>query len=832
MNKKLIFLLLLFPSLLFSVEVKQGLLNRLLAPGPLIEGHKKLEKVDCLSCHDAGKGVPDSKCLDCHKEIKKTLMKKVSFHGLATKNQSCIKCHTDHKGRDFDSTKLDLDNFDHKTTGHILHGKHKEIKCSECHTQTRKDLGVRRSDIRFLGATASCKGCHQKDDVHLFKNDFAKKDCNSCHTEEKWKDVKDFDHFKVSKFKLVGKHAEMTCAQCHTPNGSKKAPSVYQWSNLQTQGCVSCHKPFHGKNLSPKFNDGKCQQCHNQNSWKISTFDHAQTGLALKGKHGELACIKCHVQSKENYNSQYKLSSGVKNLEVKKWVGLKSNCVSCHKDFHQFGTAVSKRFGKLQQCQQCHNERSFKKGVNFNHSFDTPFKINGKHMQLNCVKCHVNTDKNNPESKRIYKFPGIEKDNCAICHQSPHLKTFSKKNLEKRCSSCHVTSSWKETRKSGQFNHNVDTRFVLDGKHSKMKCNACHKNGEQKVFKFNFEEKQFCEACHKNVHQKQFSSQFAEKSCLECHSTNSFKELRKFDHSKTNFVLDGKHADTKVSCTACHKPTKEFIIYKNRKVRRKGNFQFTDDKKGMCTECHQNVHAKQFNQSTQELSCTTCHTTDTFHQRKSFDHTRNTNFPLKGFHEKAQCTKCHVATKYNFKYTSKKPMHRFVFRSLAANNCNTCHRDAHKGEFGKNCQECHSESSKWKKTQDFHKDFLLSGVHYTLRCDECHKDQRRLGGMSDNCILCHQKDDRHRGTLPNCKECHKQEFWEVTSFKHSLTSFPLRGSHRVLSCDQCHQNGLYQGRQSECISCHLKDKLRSTTINHNIAGFEDCASCHNQFVFK
>jgi hypothetical protein len=74
---------------LFSAAVSaesEGVLNRLLAPGPLIGGHKDLEKSDCLKCHDAGKGVPDSKCLDCHKDIKVFVEQKKRFSWIGGQN--------------------------------------------------------------------------------------------------------------------------------------------------------------------------------------------------------------------------------------------------------------------------------------------------------------------------------------------------------------------------------------------------------------------------------------------------------------------------------------------------------------------------------------------------------------------------------------------------------------------------------------------------------------------------------------------------------------------------------------------------------------------------
>jgi hypothetical protein len=924
MRKILFILLCIFVSSLHAEDVKQGILNKLLAPGPLIQGHQELEKVDCLKCHDAGQGVPNAQCLACHKDLKASIDRKNTFHGLAVVKLQCINCHTDHKGRNFDSTIVEQKTFDHETTGHPLIGKHKEVKCADCHKETRAKMMIRKTDIRYFGPMQNCKSCHTKHDVHLYVGEYAAKDCNACHNEYKWKEVPlaKFDHFKATNFKLEGKHAEMTCAKCHTPNGDKVGPSVYKWQGLKSDMCLSCHKPYHKENLSPKFNNGQCIKCHTQDTWKIPKFNHGGVAnMELKGKHATAQCVKCHVQTPVQADTTYKFLKGVDNVSPKKWTGLQAACITCHKDIHQSGGYISTRFGKMDKCQTCHNERGFKEGVNFNHNLDTSFKIDGKHRELTCIKCHINTDIKKVESVRVYKFKDIEKDNCVICHKSPHLKTFSKKMLEKRCNSCHVTTSWKDKKNDGTFNHSNDTRFPLDGKHLRIKCEECHKEGEAKIFKFNFSEQQFCVGCHANVHKEQFSEKFATKSCLECHNAETFKnlnkfdhsktefvlegkhadpkttcvdchkptkqfivykganvrpmgnfffendkagfcidchenvhkgqfsakrvnqpcfechtvsafsDLKKFDHSKTNFIIEGKHADSKVTCVSCHKPSKQFIVYKGVNVRPKGIYDYEDDKKGYCEECHANVHLRQFTANNIDRACTSCHSTDTFYQRKSYDHALS-KFPLVGFHEKAACIKCHTNTDEVFIKPPKNNRHRFIFKGAAENNCKVCHKDAHKGEFGNNCRDCHSESKKWKTVQNFHKDFMLSGVHYGLKCNECHRDQRQLTGMSESCFMCHQKDDKHHGTLPNCKECHKQEFWEVTTFKHSLTAFPLRGMHRILSCNACHAGGLYQGKPNDCISCHYKDKLKSVSVNHNIAGFESCSDCHGQFVFK
>ncbi|HPI39451.1 MAG TPA: cytochrome c3 family protein, partial [Pseudobdellovibrionaceae bacterium] len=113
----------LLSSAIVSAET-EGILNKLLAPGPLIEGHKSLEGKDCLKCHDAGKGISETKCLSCHKEIKPFVESQKGFHGIAAQNKTCIQCHKDHKGRAFDSTVVDEKSFDHlKMTGYSLEGK-------------------------------------------------------------------------------------------------------------------------------------------------------------------------------------------------------------------------------------------------------------------------------------------------------------------------------------------------------------------------------------------------------------------------------------------------------------------------------------------------------------------------------------------------------------------------------------------------------------------------------------------------------------------------------------------------------------------------------------
>lgn len=909
-----ILLFLIVPSSITFAE-SEGLLNQLLAPGPLILGHAKLEGKDCLKCHDAGKGISDAKCMECHKEIKPFVTQKKGFHGLASKTQSCFQCHTDHKGRDFNSTVVDTKKFNHfEKTGYTLEGKHSDLKCQECHTEKRTQKPVRKTESRYLGQASTCISCHKKDDIHFFKGDFTKKDCNACHTNTSWKENITFSHNTDTKFKLVERHEELKCNDCHQIDKKKKV-FRYQWTALAKNQCLSCHTDFHKKNLSPKYATGKCTTCHNQTKWTLPNFKHEVTGFKLNGEHAVSKCIDCHKNQKQNIK-----------IEVKKFnfTGLKQNCTSCHKDYHQFGNLKNVKFGPLSQCLKCHNESSWNESHTFDHNVHTKYRLDGEHLKLTCIDCHLPQNKppvpnKTPSLSKLtplkgptYHWKNLDSNSCVTCHSSPHLKEFSKTLLAKKCSDCHTTESWFTQKSNSGFDHNK-TRFALTGSHKATRCSDCHGPAGKQIFKFKSIETKFCIDCHTNVHTGQFKTlNLNINSCTQCHNTEKFSDLKSFNHNLTAYKLEGKH--TKVNCSECHTPTKadpyklvwpNFASKQNDKTKNllkpKSELKFANLKQNQCLTCHQDQHAGQlsntctnchsvndwkpakFDHAKQsqfkivgkhiELKCVDCHkptdkkitvkgkaiqvvqykpiaTTcitchndyhrgqlDTncsnCHSEKNwkpalFDHNKQSRFPLFAKHTQVSCIKCHKNTNEKTEYKGKA---RWVtqFKPLGT-TCVECHKDPHSGSFGKQCAECHSERN-WKSTKEFHKNFTLSGVHFSMECTECHKDGKKLAGLSQQCLSCHQKDDIHNGSLPNCKSCHSQQFWEMTTFRHSMTRFALRGAHRVIDCSACHQNGTYKGLSNTCVACHLTDYQANPTPH--TSGNTNCIECHrNTFTFK
>ena len=61
---------------------------------------------------------------------------------------------------------------------------------------------------------------------------------------------------------------------------------------------------------------------------------------------------------------------------------------------------------------------------------------------------------------------------CAGCHADIHLGQFIQQNHEQTfCYKCHSPADWHEL----TFDHNRDSRFLLEGAHQMVECTGCHK---------------------------------------------------------------------------------------------------------------------------------------------------------------------------------------------------------------------------------------------------------------------------------------------------------------------------------------------------------------------
>jgi hypothetical protein len=234
------------------------------------------------------------------------------------------------------------------------------------------------------------------------------------------------------------------------------------------------------------------------------------------------------------------------------------------------------------------------------------------------------------------------------------------------------------------------------------------------------------------------------------------------------------------------------------------------------------------------VPCENCHTSLSWKPIRSipeFNHDK-TNYPLRGMHEKVQCTQCHV---------------KLVFANVGQ-KCSDCHADIHRGQFGANCESCHTVKG-WKVSitaiRDHQNRFPLIGAHAAVDCESCHKGAAtgQFQGLSTQCYSCHATE--YKGTVnPNhvttgfptrCEQCHSTNNWLNAKFDHSSTGFPLTNAHadppRV--CQDCHINNNYNLTTMACVSCHLKNFQAATNPNHVAGGFSQaCQQCHTTIAWQ
>ena len=464
-------LLLVLLTLCIAPAARSASIEKLIMPGPVSKAHAKLES-NCSGCHDrADRDRQTALCLDCHKEVAADIRTKTRYHGRmpAAATGQCRGCHSEHQGRDADINKLSEPGFTHDLTNFALQGAHTTLACASCHrpnTPYRKTpatcIGCHKNDDthrgalgvdcaschvtsawrqtsfdhdktefpltnkhrnvscaachageHFKGTPKQCVGCHLPDDVHRGSQGAQ---CANCHTTADWTSQK-FDHARETGFPLLGRHAHVSCQDCHR-SGNLKEPIP--------KDCNGCHKS--DDRHAGRFGVA-CGDCHGNEVWRVANFDHtARFKFPLEGAHEKLDCHSCHTA-------------------VAKDQKLPTDCAGCHRADEPHGGTLGK------QCEQCHVQTQWK-DVNFDHDM-TPFPLLGLHVVVTCGQCHA--------TQRFKEAP----KECVGCHAKDDIH---KGALGKDCGACHTPNAWK----MWDFDHAARTRFPLSGAHAKVGCPQCH----------------------------------------------------------------------------------------------------------------------------------------------------------------------------------------------------------------------------------------------------------------------------------------------------------------------------------------------------------------------
>ena len=424
----------------------------------------------------------------------------------------------------------------------------------------------------------------------------------------------------------------------------------------------------------------------------------------------------------------------------------------------------------------------------------SPGKLSRAHATLegvaNCQKCHEPGRKVTAERCLACHKPVAER---IAAHQGVH------RDVKGDCVSCHVEHAGlaAEIRSldRASFDHKAETGFALDGLHTPLACESCHKT--RSFLGVN----PACATCHKDVHQGLLGP-----DCARCHPTSvAFAEARRiFDHSRTSYPLTGAHRT--VSCEKCHK-TPDYRVARF----------------GQCDDCHRDPHEKPLG------VCSSCHTTESWHGQK-IEHAK-TGFPLLGKHATIACAACHVQPAIKVK--------------LKFGRCADCHRDPHGGVFKEDCASCHKETGFAPAPFDHFKrtGYALDGEHAKASCASCHKGAAPVPGVvlakrvvdfrgaRKECVACHK--DVHAGELgEKCESCHTAVSFKVPSFKHPRFPEFFTASHADVPCEKCHaapapdalvKTRLFKNTSVVCSTCHkdvhlgqLGDKCETC---HTVKGF-------------
>lgn len=644
--------------------------------------------------------------------------------------------------------------------GKVIEGHAKyEEECKNCHK--RFDKGAQ---------TGLCLDCHKETaaDVRSHKGYHGRlkdedKECRTCHTDHKGRNAKivifDKTSFKHDEtgFILEDKHKTAKCEGCHKPKLKyRETPSK----------CDSCHQ-------KDDVHKGKlgldCGSCHNAKDWKKSSFDHEKAKFKLAGgKHADVKCEKCHFDKALKLDKTFKEAS--------------KECNSCHRKDDQ-AKGHKGRYGE--KCETCHNDRGWKE-IHFDHDKETKYVLRDKHIQVKCDACHL-------PAKPLYKQNLLT--TCVACHRKDDKEKGHQGKLGDKCESCHSEKSWKTT----NFDHDKDTKYPLKGKHRDAKCDTCHKSGVAGIASKKALEKldTACVSCHRKDDQEKGHKGTYGAKCESCHTEQDWKTLV-FDHTRdTKYTLKEKHVPVK--CKSCHAPEKQLYGQKLETT---------------CVSCHRKVDQEKAHKGTYGVKCESCHTEKDW-KTLTFDHTRDTKYPLRDKHVPVKCKSCHLPDKQ-------------LYGQKLETTCISCHRkdDKHKDQLGTKCETCHTEES-WNKTRFNHQTmskYPLLGRHALVSCKKCHAAPT-YKDASKECFGCHEKDDKHKRRLgTECQTCHTARSWQAWDFDHNKTGFKLDGPHKKVAgnCYDCHQKPM--GKKvlapTACGSCHDREDV------HNGSFGDRCDRCH------
>ncbi|MBI5304713.1 MAG: hypothetical protein HY868_21445 [Chloroflexi bacterium] len=270
----------------------------------------------CELCHAPFRGPESSRCLNCHTDVHDQIATTQGIHGALPNARACATCHTEHKGRASNLTRVAVVEIPHEQFGFSLERHARDysnapMTCRACHTFANDS-----NKPESAAVTAACVDCHARHDAwYIAEHRRAMGEaCLACHDGSAR--LRGFDHNAV--FSLDGKHGQTACVKCHVNNRFRGTP----------RDCVQCH-------AEPAIHRGKyglvCAACHTSAGWRPANLirhpfplDHSgrQSGCQVchPANYASYTCYNCH-EHEPNKITRAHLDANIREI---------GNCAQCH----------------------------------------------------------------------------------------------------------------------------------------------------------------------------------------------------------------------------------------------------------------------------------------------------------------------------------------------------------------------------------------------------------------------------------------------------------------------------------------------------------------------
>ena len=256
----------------------------------------------CSDCHNVPVENTTSECFVCHESD----YSEAPEHASQNYPKTCEDCHNTNNWEETD--------FDHSATQFALTGAHINANCNNCHS------------TGYAGTTTICGDCHISDYNNSqnpnHTNLSLSNNCEECHTTNyDWQPATFSIHNDF--YLLQGAHSSIAndCSVCHNDD-----------YNNTSNDCFGCHQQNYNSTTDPVHSASgfgtACEDCHSQNAWEPSTFDHDNQYFPIySGKHksewnscsdchnnqsnfGQFSCIDCHEHNQNDMDDKHKEEDG------------------------------------------------------------------------------------------------------------------------------------------------------------------------------------------------------------------------------------------------------------------------------------------------------------------------------------------------------------------------------------------------------------------------------------------------------------------------------------------------------------------------------------------